>query len=283
MALTLFVDNLTVLDCSFLDDTDGVCGASWQVNIELDGDLDEQSMLLDFGNVKKLIKRLIDQSLDHTLLVPEQNPAVQITRTDQASVTIIVPAFGLKTSGPAQAYSLIPVEKLTEETIARHIERVLKAHLPANLNDVRITLEEEQGKGSFYRYSHGLKKHDGNCQRIVHGHRSTLQIWRDGVRDSTTEECWSQRWKDIYLGTREDLTGQDETHFHFAYEANQGAFSVSLPRDRCEIIDYDTTVEELTRYIAETLSQEAPQHEWKVRGFEGIGKGAIVKIPQANH
>ncbi|MBV8063608.1 MAG: 6-carboxytetrahydropterin synthase, partial [Nevskia sp.] len=71
---TLFVEQLTVIDCAFLDAQRGLVGESWIVDIELDGDLDEQSMLLDFGEVKKRLKRALDSSADHTLVVPGRHP-----------------------------------------------------------------------------------------------------------------------------------------------------------------------------------------------------------------
>ena len=48
----LFVDHLTVLDFSFVHPDRGIVGESLIMDVELYGDLDEQGMVFDFGDVK---------------------------------------------------------------------------------------------------------------------------------------------------------------------------------------------------------------------------------------
>ncbi len=87
---------------------------------------------------------------------------------------------------------------------------------------------------------------------------------------------WAERWEDIYLGTREDLIRQDENTLHFAYRARQGDFALSIPTRCCELLECDTTVEQLAQYIADDLAASHPGRDVRVRAYEGIGKGAVA-------
>ena len=150
------------------------------------------------------------------------------------------------------------------------------AALPDNVREVRVTLTEEQATGHYYCYSHGLKKHDGNCQRIAHGHRSQVQIWKDGVRDSALEQSVANRWQDIYLGTRADIQERSEQRIRFGYQTEQGHFMLELPADRVHLMNNDSTVECIAEHLQHMLSTDQPGAELRIKAFEGIGKGAIA-------
>ena len=80
---TLFVDNLTVLDFSYLHAKRGMVGESWMVDLELSGELDEQGMVFDFGDIKHAIKKRLDDTADHRLLVPADHDQLSLREEDQ--------------------------------------------------------------------------------------------------------------------------------------------------------------------------------------------------------
>ena len=197
--------------------------------------------------------------------------------------TLLAPAALAKDFQSAKGFRLTLPDTwvlVTPETVAEAIEKDLMALMPDNVQVIRIRLGTEQITGTWYQYSHGLKHHCGNCQRIAHGHRSRIEISRNGARDPELEKAWAERWRDTYIGSREDLAGET-THagtpyLHFAYSSSQGAFELELPKRACQLIDTDSTVENIAGHIAASLKQEYPDDTFEVRAFEGVGKGAIA-------
>lgn len=272
----LFVDNLTVIDCSVLDPVRGLIGASWAVDIELYGELDHQSMVFDFARVKRTIKRVIDEEVDHKLLLPTAFSGTQITWEDNMHIVFETKGGeAIKHASPASAVCQIDVARISRKAVIEHLTALILKALPSNVEQLKIELSEEQSKGHYYRYSHGLKKHDGNCQRIAHGHRSQIQIWKGDKRSTALEKRIAEQWHDIYLATKEDLVSESDTHFRFAYTTDQGQFSLELDKNRVHIMECDSTVECIAQHLIEMLGDETNQ--LKVKAFEGIGKGAIAQ------
>ncbi|QBL09379.1 hypothetical protein E0Z06_07600 [Rheinheimera sp. D18] len=283
--MILFVRDLTVIDFSYLCEKRGMLGESYIVDVELHGGLDQTSMVLDFSHVKKLIKRTIDELVDHKLVLPEQSAALSLSVIDQTHILRFNSQRGLiQMAAPAQASVAIATTAINEHSITEFLQQVLKPLLPDNIDQVIFTLRPENSTSFYYHYSHGLKKHDGNCQRIAHGHRSTIQIYTDGMLAPRLNKYWSERWQDIYLATAEDVcdaaamqhlrAGNDD--YSFRYQAAQGWFELTMPKAHCEIVSCDTTVECLADYIATELKLLDQTKQYKVVAYEGVGKGAIA-------
>ena len=287
--MLLFVNDLTVIDCAYLCDQRGIVGESWIVDLQLSGDLNAMSMVLDFGRLKKQVKRIIDEAVDHKLLVPRTNTAIVITSGDSGTyVDFWRQPQSVHLYSPNSAYAFIDSDTIDPQAVIEHLNQPLRQYLPDNVADIQITLRTEATTGYYYHYTHGLKKHDGNCQRIAHGHRSKIEIYQNGERNSSLEQQWANRWQNIYLGSAEDQVSKDSVHLSaaaiakladqrlFAYQAPHGEFAIAVPESESELVPCDTTVECLADYIVAQMHAQDPTMDYKVVAYEGVGKGAIA-------
>lgn len=282
---TLFVDRLTVMDFSYLHPQRGLLGESWLIDVALSGGLDDQGMVLDFAAVKREVKHHADSVYDHKLIVPLLYAHCAITADSDDELTV---SFTTESGeiivhrSPPSALCLLEAEQVTTQSVAEAMAETLRHELPTNVTALDLRLYPETTQDAYFHYSHGLKHHGGNCQRIAHGHRSRLLIFRDGERDPELEKEWTERWRDIYIANASDLAATqsiDGRPYHrYAYEAAQGAFELLIAADRCYHIDTDTTVENIARHIAETLHFRHRGHRFEVRAFEGVNKGAVEKV-----
>jgi 6-pyruvoyl-tetrahydropterin synthase len=279
----LFVDNLTVIDFSYFHPVRGIVGESWIVDVELSGELDEQGMVFDFGHVKKQLKALIDTDVDHKLVVPSQLPGLLIKKDAKQ---LDIGFHGANNErwihrSPADSVLLLACADVTPEALSEYIADMLTQALPPNVDGVGLTIRAEVIDGAFYHYSHGLKKHQGNCQRIAHGHRSKIEIYLNDIRDPQLEKEWADRFKDIYIGTKEDIVNLASPNvsnaYSFAYQSQQGSFELTLPARQVYIMNTDTTVELIAHHIADQVKQDYPDKQVTVKAFEGVGKGAIAE------
>jgi 6-pyruvoyl-tetrahydropterin synthase len=279
--MRLFVDNLTNIDFSYLCPERGLVGETWLAHVQLEGSLDHQGMICDFGIVKKKLRDWLDKTLDHCLLVPIGSNAVRSSTKDgntNIELTLSSNEY-IRVQSPSAAITLIDTTAITPESTAEWCLKQLQNMFDNGVAKIHLSFSSETIDTPYYHYSHGLKKHQGHCQRIAHGHRSKLLIWRDNQLCIHSMREWAERWRDIYIGTQEDCNFEDENYLGFTYMAYQGVFQLTLPKRSCYLITTDTTVELLAQHLASMLSRQYPNTEICVQAFEGIGKGAIVMLP----
>ena len=288
--MKLFVRDLTVIDASYLDAQRGFVGESYIVDVTLSGGLNEMSMILDFSLVKKQIKAIIDREVDHKLIVPHAASTCSVTMASQRTQVDyqLNDKSYIQLKCPNEAYCMLETETVTIEVIETYLENIILSELPDNVGKLAIKIRPEQIDTPFYHYTHGLKKHDGNCQRIAHGHRSKLDIFTNDEFNHSLVQDWANRWQDIYLVSSEDIIEVTELSFTVkenvvdklatAYDAPQGRFELLIPSHRAEVLPRDTTVEELAQFICEQTKQRMPDDNVVVYAYEGVGKGAISEL-----
>jgi len=291
--MQLFVNDLTVIDFSYCCAQRGIVGESWIVDVLLDGSLNEMSMVLDFAVVKKQIKAIIDDAVDHKLLLPMLDDAISVGkstyRADHEFVDFSSKQGGYYLQSPQCAFAKIATKQIDIASVTAHLKTIILAQLPKNVQGLTLNLRAENIDGAYYHYTHGLKLHDGNCQRIAHGHRSKIHIYKNGQRSTALEDVWCLRWQDIYLASEADRIAQNELelsesaianltpdHQFFSYFAPQGRFDIAVPGQILDVVDCDSTVELLADFIARQLKQQSADDEFKVVAFEGVAKGAIA-------
>ncbi|MDT0619549.1 6-carboxytetrahydropterin synthase [Salinisphaera sp. P385] len=279
--MQLFVDQITVIDCGVLDRLRGLMGVSWIVDLSLTGEIDTHTgMIVDFGPVKTLVKQRLDALVDHRLLVPGQAAGLDRADTDDGLSLHFHDDAGYRVDylAPADAVCILPTDTVEPAAIAALLEADLRPRLPDRVSGLSLTLREEAIPGAEYQYCHGLAAHDGNCQRLAHGHRCRLEVEVDGQPSPAHAQRWSRQWRQVFLGSREHLIGDPSTTRHrFGYTADQGRFELELDARRCVLLDGPSTVENIARHIAEQLKREQPNHRFRVRAFEGVHKGAVAE------
>ena len=192
---------------------------------------------------------------------------------------------------PNCAFAQIDCSHITIATVNEHLNAIIMAELPDNVQGLTLILRPEIITSDYYHYTHGLKLHDGNCQRIAHGHRSKIQIFVDDKKDTELEYQWCQRWQDIYIASEADRINKDDIelseqamhnltpdHQYFSYTAPQGRFDIAVESKVLDVVDCDSTVELLADFIARQLKKELPSKTIKVIAYEGVAKGAIVSV-----
>ncbi len=293
--MQLFVDDLTVIDFSYLCQQRGIVGESWIVDVLLDGSLNEQSMVLDFAIVKKQIKAIIDDAVDHKLLLPMKELALTLQTSlhhqDHQTIDFITERASYHLQSPQCAFAEIDCATITIDSVIAHLTEIILAQLPTNVQGLSLTLRPENITGDYYHYTHGLKLHDGNCQRIAHGHRSKIQIFVDNQKNTELEHQWCKRWQDIYIASEADRVAKADIelslkaeqyltpdHQFFSYIAPQGRFDIAVAANVLDVVDCDSTVELLADFVARQLKKDLSPAVIKVIAYEGVAKGAIVSV-----
>ena len=132
---------------------EGLHGHNYRVRVTLDGEIDEGSwFVFDFVALKKVMRRLCDE-IDHKVLLPLQNPKVQVA-DDGESVRVAYegkPRYVF----PRNDCALLPITNTTVEMLAQLLTERLRAELETagarGVTAIEMEVEENFGQSAVYR------------------------------------------------------------------------------------------------------------------------------------
>ena len=295
---TIFLEDLDRIDVSIFDPSRGVVGESWHVDLHVSGPLDDNGFVQDFSPLKAEVKQAIKGSIDHALIVPAGSPAVQtedlggeihLRLTDHSGEK----PFDWEYSAPREAVLHVGGETVSTEAVEAAIATRLAETAAAHLTNIRVKLRAESAHPTeaFFSYTHGITGHRGLCQRLLHGHRSRLKVEIDGERRPDLEHrlVTDVLGPSVHIGARWQIksgpvepymrtSARDRKPVRLAYKGTLGSYYAVVPSDRFLLIDGETSIENLTLFLAKYLQRDYHDSKIAVSCYEGIGKGALVEL-----
>tara|TARA_A100001011_G_scaffold398527_2_gene503323 strand:- start:1156 stop:2013 length:858 start_codon:yes stop_codon:yes gene_type:complete len=281
----LFVDQLTSIDFAYFSTEKTFVGESLIVDLSLEGDYNDESMIVEFGELKSQVKTFVDDHFDHRFWTQENllsdldldyfefkpDDSSNLSYTATKSAFLCLPfTYQETTSESLQQTSLF----LSEE---------IQKCMPSNVSKASVSVRTELNDGGYYHYCHGLRFHKGNCQRLVHGHRSNLKVFLNGERELELERKVRQHVNQIFfVSSMDQLSSSQNEMTTVRYEGTQGVFSLTYPSSKVRVLATDTTVECISKYLYDFLMDsvdtlDRDRDRLSVHAYEGISKGAIAE------
>lgn len=130
-------------------------GHNYQVTCEVDGRLSEHGLVIDFKQVKPIVRRLCDD-LDEHWLIPGEHPELRYTHRDDGHTEVTYRAC--RYLAPTDEIIVMPINNTSAENFAAWIGRTLLARLRETFGRVsvaalRIEVSETSGQRGVYRYA----------------------------------------------------------------------------------------------------------------------------------
>ena len=130
-------------------------GHNYRTRVAVEGGLDpETAYVIDFAELKQLMKRLVDE-IDHRVLLPLQNAKLEVKEVGD-SVTVAfegAPRYVF----PKRDCVLLPIPNTTVEMLARYLCGRARAELEKSaalaLKTIEVEVEENFGQSATYRES----------------------------------------------------------------------------------------------------------------------------------
>lgn len=149
------IDIGTDFSCAFIltyaETAEKLHGHNFQLAVEIEGDLDNDCFVVDFRDIKSIMRRLCKELDEHTL-IPTMNPNIQV---DDLGINFSVKYKSKEYIFPKEDVILLDLPNLTTEIIASYLWREINENLLTkgykNLISLAVELSEKPGQVAIYK------------------------------------------------------------------------------------------------------------------------------------
>lgn len=141
--------------CAHMATWTGACeplhGHNYRLTVEVEGDLTDDSWVIDFSLLKRLVRERCE-SIDHTFLL--QRDSRVLTIAEDGDCWRITAPGDRRYVFPKQDVSLLPLDNTTAERLAEwfhaEIAAALRAEGMGTIRTLRVEVEEAPGQAGWY-------------------------------------------------------------------------------------------------------------------------------------
>ncbi|MHA1483067.1 MAG: 6-pyruvoyl trahydropterin synthase family protein [Candidatus Heimdallarchaeaceae archaeon] len=130
MKLRISGDKLTIACAHMLSKHDKcarVHGHNYQIEVEIEGELNENNMIIDFSLFKKSVGEILKE-LDHKTLLPENSKDFDI-KTNEKEV-VVTTCDDKRYRFPREDVILLPIEATTAELMSIYFHNLINKQFP---------------------------------------------------------------------------------------------------------------------------------------------------------
>ncbi len=264
--LSIFLENFDHIDSAFLHPKHGLYGKTLAFDCTMKGPVNHNGFIVDFGWVKKSVKEYLRERFDHKLVVFNGPDHTLIQSNQGYELQFKIDDQLCYYKCPTQALEWVDDE-------VQNVNEFLSSQLEDFLLNTFKTLTEVKVrcylpfKEHSYSYTHGLSKHEGACQRLLHGHSTTIK-----VEPKHDVNHWNKAFEIFpHIASTDQLHKEDDVSYILKYTGNEGLYELKIPKNRVWLIKPTASIESIARHLFENHHNLS-----SLEINEGMSKGAKI-------
>lgn len=295
MKSSIFLNNITVIDHAYINDIGNVIGGSYNASFLVSGEvISNENVVVDFSTIKRDIKILIDRhsfdlnvnGFDHKLWIIDGYSNInQLHEYSQNNdnyiqietdcVTLDMPLNSIKRFNSdnygSSELEVVLSKFITEQLNKQPCYKLINLDVKCYLNETANHPISDISNIAYFRYVHGLRYSTSyGCRNLSHGHLSYIITDDKNISSKIASDLNNTIFINI-----DNVVEKSNTHVKIKYvldfNEDDRVFSAiyNLQNNKIVILNTETTIEFLGKYIKETYQIKSP-----IFVSEGLSKGS---------